>query len=125
MRITNFMLVNDLRRNLNNNLQIMDEYQRQLYTGRKINKPSDNPAGIVKSLRLRTSLVEGEQYISNIKEAASFMQTTDSSLNDINEVMQKIRELTNKAATGTNDPDSNRAVAKEVAELNSQQHLWQ
>ncbi len=120
MRITNFMLVNDLRRNLNNNLQIMDEYQRQLYTGRKINKPSDNPAGIVKSLRLRTSLVEGEQYISNIKEAASFMQTTDSSLNDINEVMQKIRELTNKAATGTNDPDSNRAVAKEVAELNNQ-----
>jgi len=120
MRITNFMLVNDLRRNLNNNLERMDEYQRQLSTGRKINKPSDDPAGIVKSLRLRTSLVEGEQYLSNIKEAANFMQTTDAALNDINEVMQKIRELTNKAATGTNDPDSNRAIAKEVAELNNQ-----
>ncbi|NLX01609.1 MAG: flagellar hook-associated protein FlgL [Syntrophomonadaceae bacterium] len=120
MRITNFMLVNDLRRNLNSNLERMDEFQRQLSTGRKINKPSDDPAGIVKSLRLRTSLVEGEQYLSNIKEAANYMQTTDSSLNDINEVMQKIRELTNKAATGTNDPDSNRAIAREVAELNNQ-----
>ncbi|MBP8820353.1 MAG: flagellar hook-associated protein FlgL, partial [Syntrophomonadaceae bacterium] len=45
MRITNFMLVNDLRRNLNSNLERMDEFQRQLSTGRKINKPSDDPAG--------------------------------------------------------------------------------
>ena len=120
MRITNFMLVNDLRRNLNNNLERMDEYQRQLSTGRVINKPSDNPAGIVKSLRLRTSLVEGDQYLDNIGEAVNFMQTTDSACNDINEVLQKIRELTVKAATGTNDTDSNQAIAKQVAELNNQ-----
>jgi flagellin-like hook-associated protein FlgL len=120
MRITNFMLVNDLRRNLNNNLERMDEYQRQLSTGRTINKPSDNPAGIVKSLRLRTTLVEGAQYMDNIGEAVNFMQTTDSACNDINEVLQKIRELTVKAATGTNDTDSNQAIAKQVAELNNQ-----
>ncbi|MFA7149080.1 MAG: flagellar hook-associated protein FlgL, partial [Syntrophomonadaceae bacterium] len=120
MRITNFMLVNDLRRNLNNNLERMDEFQRQLSTGRTINKPSDNPAGIVKSLRLRTTLVEGAQYMDNIGEAVNFMQTTDSACNDINEVLQKIRELTVKAATGTNDTDSNQAIAKQVAELNNQ-----
>ena len=114
------MLMNDLRRNLNSNLLRLDQLQRQLSTTRRINKPSDDPAGIVKSLRLRTALVENEQYKNNIGEAVSFMQTTDAACNDINEVLQKIRELTVKAATGTNDKDANQTIAREVAELNNQ-----
>ncbi|PKM77591.1 MAG: flagellar hook-associated protein 3 [Firmicutes bacterium HGW-Firmicutes-15] len=120
MRITNKMMVNDLMRNINNNMNNMDLYQEQLSTGRKINKPSDDPAGIVKSLRLRTSLDEGEQYLANVADAINFMETTDASYQNINEVMQRIRELTVKAATGTNSKDENLAIAKEIGELNDQ-----
>ncbi len=120
MRITNSMMVNNLRRNLNTNLQHMDEYQSQLSTGRRINKPSDDPAGTVKALRLRTSLNEGEQYLDNIGEAINYMETTDASFQNINEVMQRIRELTVKAATGTNNADEEMAIAKEIGELNDQ-----
>lgn len=120
IRITNNMLVNDLRRNLNSNLRHMDTYQRQLSTGRKINLPSDNPAGLVKSLRLRTNLVEGEQYLANIGEAINFMETTDGALNNINAVMQRIRELAVKASTGTNDTSARQAIADEIKELNDQ-----
>lgn len=120
MRITNKMLTNELRRNLNTNMMRLDEFQRQLSTGKKLNRPSDNPAGLVKALRLRTTLNEGEQYLSNINEAVSFLETTDAALYNVDEIMQKARELSVKAATGTNDPDAHNAIAKELKELNDQ-----
>jgi len=98
----------------------LDEFERQLSTGKKLNRPSDNPAGLVKALRLRTTLNEGEQYLSNINEAVSFLETTDAALYNVNQIMQKARELVVKAATGTNDPDAHSAVAKELKELNEQ-----
>lgn len=123
IRVTNNMLVNDLMRNLNNNYRMMDKYQRQLATGRKINAPSDNPAGLVKSLRLRTNIVENEQYLANINEAINFMETTDSALDNITQILHRVRELTVKAANGTNDPGAHQAIADEIKELNEQLKL--
>jgi flagellar hook-associated protein 3 FlgL len=120
IRITNNMLVNDLRRNLNNNMTNLDKYQRQLSTGRKINLPSDNPAGLVKSLRLRTNLVEGEQYLANINEGINFMETTDAALGNLNSILQRIRELSVNAANGTNDASARKAIADEIRELTDQ-----
>ncbi|MEN6327259.1 MAG: flagellar hook-associated protein FlgL [Syntrophomonas sp.] len=120
MRVTNGMMVNNLKRNLNTNMENLDKLQQQMSTGRKINKPSDDPAGLVKSLRLRTNLTEGEQYQANIGEASSFMEATDAALLNVDEVMQRVRELTVKAATGTNDASANRAIADEISQLNNQ-----
>lgn len=124
LRITNSMMVNNLKRSINTNLLNMDNLQQQLSSGKKINKPSDDPAGLVKALRLRTNLTESAQYKININEASSFLQTTDDALNMINEITQKIRELTVKAATSTNtDNESKLAIAKEINELNEQLKL--
>ncbi len=124
LRITNSMMVNNLRRSINSNLLNMDTLQQQLSSGRKINKPSDDPAGIVKALRLRTNLTESVQYRTNINEASSFLQTTDDALNMVTEITHKIRELTVKAATSTNtDNESKLAIAKEISELNEQLKL--
>lgn len=120
MRVTNNMLVNDLRRNLNTNMLAMDYWQRQYSTGRKLNMPSDNPAGLVKAMRLRTNLIEGEQYIGNIGEAINFMETTDSALNNINSIIHRVRELTVKAINGTNDDGARKAIADEVGQLTDQ-----
>lgn len=121
IRVTNNMLVNDLRRNLNNNMYYMDMWQRQLSTGRKINQPSDNPSGLVKSLRLRTNITEGKQFINNIGEAINFMETTDAALNNINSIIHKVRELAVKASnTGVNDPGALKAISDEIKELNDQ-----
>jgi flagellar hook-associated protein 3 FlgL len=120
VRITNNMMINTLKRDLFNNMYGLDKWQRQLSTGRKINLPSDDPAGLVKSLRLRTSITQGEQYISNIGDAINFMETTDGALNNINQILQRVRELSVKAANGTNDTDAHKAIAVEIRELNDQ-----
>ncbi|MEN6349756.1 MAG: flagellar hook-associated protein FlgL, partial [Syntrophomonas sp.] len=120
MRITNKMMVNSLNRNINTNMINMDKYQTQLSTTRRINRPSDDPAGLVKSLRLRTNLNEGEQYLANIDESLGFLDTTDAALNNVNEIMQKTRELTVKAATDSNAKSDFSAIAKEIREMNDQ-----
>ncbi len=119
-RITNNMMVNTLRRNLFSSMEQLDKLQRQLASGRKINRPSDDPSALVKSLRLRTNLVEGDQYLANIGEAVSFLETTDGACKNINELMHRLRELTVKGATGTNDPSAHQAIAKEIKELYAQ-----
>lgn len=123
MRITSAMMVNDLVRNLNTNTQRLDEFQRQLSTGRKINQPSDNPSGLVKALRLRTALTENDQYLANINEANSFMETTDGALNNINEILQRVRELTVKAGTASNAQDDMQAISTEIEQLKEQLQL--
>ncbi|HBQ25210.1 MAG TPA: flagellar hook-associated protein FlgL [Syntrophomonas sp.] len=119
-RVTNNMLINTLNRNLNTNMHQMEKYNRQLTTTRKINTPSDNPAGLIKSLRLRTDIIESEQYLRNIGEVINFMETTDSSLNDIGKILHRVRELTVKAANGTNDETALGSIADEVRELTDQ-----
>jgi len=91
MRVTNKMMVNDTIRNLNTNTAAMDKWNRQLSTGRTLNRPSDNPAGLVKAMRLRTSIMEGEQYLRNISEALNFMDTTDSALDSMGSVLNRVR----------------------------------
>ncbi|MGI5880062.1 MAG: flagellar hook-associated protein FlgL [Syntrophomonadaceae bacterium] len=120
MRVTNKMMVNDTIRNLNTNTAAMDKWNRQLSTGRTLNRPSDNPAGLVKAMRLRTSIMEGEQYLRNISEALNFMDTTDSALDSMGSVLNRVRELTVKAATGTNDSGAQAAIADEIKELAEQ-----
>jgi flagellar hook-associated protein 3 FlgL len=114
------MMVNDLYRSLNVNAQRLAAQQMRLATGRTINRPSDDPAALVRSLRLRTSLNEGEQYLENIGNALSFMQTSDDALSDLTDALQRARELTVQAATGTNDQGARTAIAQEIREIGEQ-----
>lgn len=123
MRITPAMMVNGLIRNLNTNTRRLDEFQRQLITERKINRPSDDPSGVVKALRLRTALNENDQYLANINEAYSFMETTDGALNNINEFLQRVRELAVKAGTASNADEDMKAISTEIEQLKEQLQL--
>jgi len=95
----------------------MDKLNTQLATGTRINTPSDDPAGLVTSLRLRTKLHQNEQYKKNVSDALSWMEIADSALNNYNSVLQRVRELTVEAANGTNEPSSLKAIADELKQL--------
>lgn len=117
MRITQGVLINNMLRNYNKNMAKMDKLYTQLATRTRINTPSDDPAGLVTSLRLRTKLHQNEQYKKNVSDALSWMEIADSALNNYNSVLQRVRELTVKAANGTNEPSSLKAIADELKQL--------
>ena len=70
MRMTNGMMMNTTKLNINNNKVSVDRLNTQMSTQKKITKPSDNPLIAIKSLRLSTTLSQINQYYTNnIKDA--------------------------------------------------------
>jgi flagellar hook-associated protein 3 FlgL len=120
MRITNNMLMNNMMTNIGNNMTKMNKYQSQLATGKKIQVPSDDPIVAARALKYRTDVSEVDQYSRNLKDAASWMNITESTLNSLGDVLQRTRELTVQAANGSNSTDDTQQIEKEVDQLKTQ-----
>ncbi|MEK5257186.1 flagellar hook-associated protein FlgL [Paenibacillus sp. FSL F4-0125] len=120
LRVTSNMMNSQLLLNLNRNARTMNDTQLQLSSGRKINKPSDDPVGITYSLRYRAELSSNEQYTKNVDSALSWLDYNDTVLGQAGDVVQKIRELTVKAATGTNPQSALDSINEEVMQLKEQ-----
>ncbi len=69
----------------------------------------------------RTNLNQVEQYSSNISEATSWTESTDSALNQAVSALQRIRELAVQASNGTYEANQRGSIAAEINEL--KQHL--
>lgn len=121
MRVTNQMMINTFRRNLSSSMREMDRLQEQLSSGRQLNRPSDDPVGMTYALRLRTNLKENEQYQQNVSDGLTWLENTDSALNEAGQALQRARELAVYGANSTHSQESRAAIAKEVAQI--RQHL--
>ncbi|HAA89985.1 MAG TPA: flagellar hook-associated protein FlgL [Peptococcaceae bacterium] len=114
------MLINNFVRNMQINLRRLEQIQDTLASGKKLRRPSDDPVGVVGSLYLRSDLGEYEQYIGNIEDAKTWMEITDSALDNATEVLQRARELALYGANGTLPQESRDALAREVEQLREQ-----
>ncbi|MCT4619793.1 MAG: flagellar hook-associated protein FlgL [Marinisporobacter sp.] len=120
MRITNTMMTNTMMRNIYNNLNSMAKLDEQMATGKKINMPSDDPIGIAQVLKLSSDISHHEQYKKNVDEALSWLQATETSVMQLKDVMQKVRELTARGATGTLTEEDKVAIQKDITQLKDQ-----
>jgi flagellar hook-associated protein 3 FlgL len=117
LRVTQGMINNKFLLNLNSNMKRMDDYQAQLSSGRKINKPSDDPVGLSYSLRYRSEYGANEQYQDNLNHAKSWLDYSDSTLDKAGQILQRMRELTVQGSHGTNSSESLKSIRSEVDQL--------
>lgn len=89
MRITNSIMLNTQKSNINNNKITMDILQTQMSTQKKISKPSDDPIIAVRSLRLRANVTELTQYVDkNIQDAQSWIEVTETAMNNMRDILK-------------------------------------
>ncbi|MGX8796354.1 flagellar hook-associated protein FlgL [Fusibacter sp. JL298sf-3] len=117
MRITNNMLIRDMLWNANKNLVSMSQRQRELSTGKRIHRPSDDPVGTTLVLKYKTDIREAAQYKKNIDDGLGWMEVTESSMHNIKDILHRIRELAVRGANGTNTPEDTAKIQSEVDEL--------
>ena len=55
MRVTNNMITGNTKTNINSNKVLVDKYNTQMTTQKKINKASENPVIAIRSLRMQTT----------------------------------------------------------------------
>lgn len=113
------MLNSNMLRNLHNSMRNMDKLQEMLSSGSKIAKPSDDPVVAARGMFYRSSLMENEQYQRNTDEAQSWMDMTDSTMDEVGNVMKRIKELLVYSGDGAISPDDLKAMGSEVEELKS------
>ena len=93
MRISNNMMTNNYLYSLNNALERQTKIQEQLDDGKAIHRPSDDPIKAIRALRFNSNLGMNEQYTQNVKDATSWMETTDGALQDISSITTRAKEL--------------------------------
>ncbi|MFA4133369.1 MULTISPECIES: flagellar hook-associated protein FlgL [unclassified Brevibacillus] len=117
VRVTQNMLNSNMLRNLHNSMRNMDRLQDQLASGKKIAKPSDDPVVAARGMFYRSSLMENEQYTRNVDEAKSWLDMTDSTMDEVGNVMKRIKELLIYSADGAISPEDLKTMGSEVQEL--------
>ncbi|MBM7600538.1 flagellar hook-associated protein 3 FlgL [Virgibacillus halotolerans] len=108
-------------RNLSNSYTKLDTYMNQVSTGKKINRPSDDPVIAMKGMNYRSQVIEVEQYIRNTNEVHNWMDNSDSSLDKATSSMQKLRELAIQASNSTYGSEERKNIKEEVVQL--KEHL--
>ncbi|MBE7898972.1 flagellar hook-associated protein FlgL [Paenibacillus polymyxa] len=120
IRVTSGMMSMQTLNNLNHNYSNMNKMENQITTGRKLNKPSDDPVGVTYALRYRSELASNEQYSSNADAAVSWLDFTDSTMQQAGDVMKRLKELTVQASSGTVPQSGLDAIKLEVDQLKEQ-----
>ncbi|NOQ45274.1 MAG: flagellar hook-associated protein 3, partial [Desulfobulbaceae bacterium] len=62
-------------------------------TGKKLNKPSDDPAAIRPVLTTRKQLSNVDRYLETMGQSLDKMQATDGHLEHVENIMQRIKEI--------------------------------
>ena len=106
--------------NLNGTESSLNTAMTDLSSGLRINTAADDAAGYAISEDL-TSQVNGlNQSTHNAQDATALIQTADGALNDVERMLQTIRQLAVEYNGGTLDTTDQNAIISEVAQLASQ-----
>lgn len=121
MRVTNNMILRNSTYNINGTKTTVNSSMNQMTTQKKITKPSDDPVVAIRSLRLSTSLSRVEQYYKkNIPDAQSWLDVTETALNNMKSLMTDIRTQCVTGSTDTLTQDDRNTILSQLKALQSQ-----
>jgi flagellin len=107
-------------RNLNNTENMLAMSMQRLSSGLKINSASDDVAGYAISESLQSQVNGLNQASENIQDAVALAQTAQGALNDVNQMLQRVRELAVQYSNGTTSEEDQKAIISEVGQLVSE-----
>ena len=102
MRVTNSMMVNNMSYWVAQQADKLQDAQTAVGSGKKINKPSDDPVAAGQILSDRVSLSQYGQYESNIAQAKTWIDASSATLNTVYSTLQNALNAVNSA--GGTDP---------------------
>ena len=121
MRVTTKMLNNNMMANISKNKSRLNTLNEQYTTGQKIQRPSDDPIIAVRTLKLRQTMTEINQYVEkNIPDAMSWMDITTSALDSMDSIMTSMYGYLYQGATDVLATSERKTVAENLEQLKGQ-----
>ncbi len=101
MRISTLQAFNNGVTGLQRNYSNVTRTQEQISTGNRILTPADDPVASVRLLQLEQQQNVLSQYNANLTAADSSLVQEESTLNSVNTVLLRVRELALRAGNGS------------------------
>ena len=95
----------------------VDQAMRRISSGVRINSVSDDAAGMAISHKLRTQIRGLEMANRNSMDGISLLQTAEGALQEVDDMLKRIRELAIQASNASMEPDDRRKANEEVHQL--------
>ncbi len=94
-----------------------DKSMEKLSSGMRINRAGDDPSGLAVSEKMRTQIQGLRQAERNTEDGMSFIQTTEGFLQQLTDVIQRIRVLGVQSANGIYSDEDRQLIQVEVSQL--------
>ena len=117
MRINTNLAVLNAQRNLIGTQRIVNDSMAKLASGSRINKAADDAAGLAISERLEAQIRSAAQAQRNANDGISMIQTAEGGLNEIGNIVVRLRELGVQASSDTIGDKERGMLNKEVVQL--------
>jgi flagellar hook-associated protein 3 FlgL len=111
------MVASTVLSDLQNVTEQLAKTQERISSGKQLTQPSDDPFGASRALQLRAELARTQQYERNVDDATSWQSAADSALSNVNDAVQRVRDLLVQGANDTTGPEGRQAIANEVNQL--------
>lgn len=95
----------------------MNKSLEKLSSGYKINRAADDSAGMAIARKMKTQIAGLEQASRNASDGISVIQTAEGALTEVQNMLQRMRELSVQAANGTLTEDDRRSIQDEIDQL--------
>jgi len=102
---------------LYNNEKAVDASIERLSTGKRINSSADDASGLAIASKMTSQINGLNQAARNINNAIGLLQTADNGLENIEQVLQRLRELSVQSASGAVSDDQRNMIGEEVTQL--------
>ena len=99
------------------NMSTQAKSTEKLSSGYKINRAADDAAGLAISEKMRRQVRGLTQASLNAQDGISCVQTAEGALNEVHDMLQRMNELTVKAANGTNQSEDQKYIQLEINAL--------
>src|SRR5437867_3215537 len=120
MRVSNNSITARLLQQVQDGRRKLAEVQERTASGKRINRPSDDPTGTGRLMTLNTNLEQNLQYQRNSDAAISDLTVTETSVGALSDVLQRARELAVQSANGAIGASERQQIALEVSQLITQ-----
>jgi flagellar hook-associated protein 3 FlgL len=120
MRVTAGMSQRHVLTDLRRVQERLANAQDQVSGGKRIDKPSDDPLGTERAMRLNAQLDSTTAYKTAVDESRNWLDATDTALGSLGDIVQRVRELTLHAANGSTTPAGRQSIKQEIDQLTEQ-----
>lgn len=118
MRVTNQMVTGGSLRNMQKSMTRVDDWNQKITTGKKISAPSEDPVIAIRALKLRTTVDQLDQFKNkNIKDALSWLDTTQTSVQNVYDRLQDVYYYCEQGASDQFQTKDRHTIIEELQEL--------